>query len=417
MNVGAIVYEYPSHTETFVRAQLTGLRQLGCKVQVFADSPDRRAAQMGIGGDDVEDVTYFGLPFKSHREKYGTALSTSSEPPRIQRHSALGRIAANLRVRIEARAFRHASQVEVVSAHFGPNGVRAVRLRRIGAISRPIATFFYGYDVGRSWAREGYDMLFEEGDCFVALSERMKSQLLEMGCPADRLVVHPLGIDPDEFGKGVAVESKTIRIVSVARLVPKKGLEDGIRAAAILKSRNVDFTYTIAGDGPLRKSLSDMIHARGLGDRVRIVGALHHGRIPDLLAHSDVLLAPSVTAPDGDAEGTPVAILEASASRLPVVATRHAGIPEIIDDGASGYLVEERDSEGMADWIVELARDPSLREKMGHAGRALVEARHDTRILSRNLLALLERVRDGRKPHSPPHEASASMSTRSASLT
>ena len=382
-------------SETFILSQIMGLIDAGCDVQVFADGRDFSGPELSATLRDR--VRYFGLPFKKTRELVGIRKAGLASPDTRPRRgarapaSSIGRL-ARLRLMLEGRAFKPDSRFDLIHAHFGPNGVRAVRLRSMGVISGPIVTSFYGYDVGRHWVRSGYDQLFDEGDRFIALSEHMRDQLIRLGCPADRVIVHRLAVDLDQLTVAPRQPDDVLKIISVARLVEKKGIEFGLRAVAEVLRRNIPVRYTIVGDGPLRERLETLSRELGIAPMVRFTGPVPHASVARMLHDADVLLAPSVEAPDGDVEGTPVAILEASASGIPVVATRHAGIPEIVTDGESGFLAEERDVDGLAGYIARLSESAALRERMGNAGKAIVAEKHDMRRLNVELLALYREV-------------------------
>ena len=394
MKAAAIVYDFPSLSQTFVLAQIEGLIRLGCDVRIFADGADTTA--LSDGGPDremMDRVTYFGLPFRRLREALAALqgrFSDSSPTPASPLRARAPR--KSPRLRFEARGFRNENSFGVIHAHFGPNGVRAIRLRGMGVISGPVVTSFYGYDVGRIAARHGYGDLFRDGEAFIALSDHMRNSLLELGSPPDRTIVHRLGVDLQRFRPTARSVNRKLEIVSIARLVPKKGIEYALRAVAALVSRNVALNYTVVGDGPLRRALERLAVDLGLGRTIRFAGAMAHRDLPEVLRSSDVLLAPSVTAADGDAEGTPVAILEAQACALPVVATRHAGIPEIVLDGKSGFLVEERDVAALGEKLAQLAESPRLRQSMGNAGRAIVTEKHDIDRLNRDLRRIYDRL-------------------------
>jgi colanic acid/amylovoran biosynthesis glycosyltransferase len=152
--------------------------------------------------------------------------------------------------------------------------------------------------------------------------------------------------------------------------------------------------YAIVGDGPLRARLEAEVAARGLGDVVQLRGAMPHLEVRDLIARSHLLLAPSVVAADGDEEGLPTVIKEAMAVGLPVVATRHSGIPEIVIDGETGRLVAERDDEALAGAVRDLL---AARERWGAyaaSGRAHVEREYDIETLNDRLVELLRGMRD-----------------------
>jgi colanic acid/amylovoran biosynthesis glycosyltransferase len=398
MKTAAIVYEFPCRSETFVLGQIRGLIELGCDVRIYADNTDpitqsqRDEDEMGL----LDRVTYFGLPLKQLRESVGrwrsrypaaTADSAAVHRPARRLHETAQ---AGLRLRLEGRAFGRNARFDVMHAHFGPNGVRAIRLRRMGVVSGPVLTSFYGYDVGRHWSRAGYEQLFREGDSFTALSNHMRDSLVALGCPADRTIIHRLGVDVDRFGIKTRRENSRLELISVARLIPKKGIEYALRAVAELVRRKIAVRYTVVGGGPLRERLGKLAHELEVGDAVTFAGPQPQSAIVEMMQRSDILLSPSVTAVDGDAEGTPVAILEAQSCGIPVVSTLHAGIPEVVDDGRSGFLVPEADVAAMAARIEQLSESRSRREEMGMAGRAIVTEKHDIRKLNQKLLEIYQ---------------------------
>jgi colanic acid/amylovoran biosynthesis glycosyltransferase len=283
---------------------------------------------------------------------------------------------------------------DVVHCHFGPNGIRAAALREIKAIrTRTLLTSFYGHDVSEFIrGRNPYSRLFRQGELFLPLSETMRERLIAIGCPRERILVHRLGVAPDSFpASALRGSAGPVRIVSLARLVEKKGIEYGIRAMARLaETRAGGLHYTIVGEGPLRPALEELIRSLGLQDSVAMAGWRDRSAVREYLAEADILLAPSVTSASGDQEGTPTAILEAMASGLPVVSTFHAGIPELVKDGQSGILVGERDVPATAAALSRLMRDSRLRKSMGAAGRAFVSERHDIERLNNRLREIYE---------------------------
>jgi colanic acid/amylovoran/stewartan biosynthesis glycosyltransferase WcaL/AmsK/CpsK len=397
MKTAAIVYEFPCRSETFVLGQIRGLIELGCDMRIFADNRDPVTKSQR---DDEETslldrVSYFGLPLKQLRETVGrvrsrypvTVESGSVHRPARRLHETAQ---AGLRLRLEARAFGRNAKFDIIHAHFGPNGVRAVRLRRMGSVAGPVLTSFYGYDVSRHWSRAGYEQLFSEGERFTALSNHMRDSLVALGCPAERTIIHRLGVDVGRFRMKSRTENSRLELISVARLIPKKGIEYALRAVAALTHRKIAVRYTVVGGGPLRDRLEKLANDLKLGDAVVFAGPQPQSAIVQMLQRSDVLLAPSVTAIDGDAEGTPVAILEAQSCGIPVVSTLHAGIPEVVENGRSGFLVPEADVAAMAARIEELSESRSLRQEMGDAGRAVVIDKHDIAKLNLELFAVYQ---------------------------
>jgi glycosyltransferase involved in cell wall biosynthesis len=282
----------------------------------------------------------------------------------------------------------------LVHAHFATDGLLALPLAR--ALGVPLVTTFHGYDIGRSrlamlasgrlsWMRYALRRrrLIERGDLFLAVSDAVRTGALAQGYPADRTRTHYLGVDLSRFAGGAMPEPGLV--LHVGRLVEKKGTAVLIAAMARLPEARL----IVIGDGPLRGALERQ--ATALGGRVRFLGALPSDEVAGWMSRAWLLAAPSVTARDGDAEGLPTVIAEAAAAALPTVGTRHAGIPEAVVDGETGFLAAERDVEGLAARIAELLGSRLLRDRMGEAARRLAAARFDGARQS----AQLEEIYDG----------------------
>src|SRR6185436_3798725 len=201
---------------------------------------------------------------------------------------------------------------------------------------------------------------------------------------------HHMGIDCGRFRFRARQKEpgQAPRLLSIARLVEKKGVEYAIRAAARL--RGVDFHYDIVGDGPLRPGLEQLVRELDVADRVNLLGWKQQTEVVQLLEQAHLLVAPSVTGRDGDQEGIPVAMMEAMAMGLPVLSTQHSGIPELVEDGRSGYLVPERDVDALAEGLKRLLTAPEQWAEMGEAGRRRVEADYDIHRLNDRLVGLFE---------------------------
>jgi glycosyltransferase involved in cell wall biosynthesis len=154
-----------------------------------------------------------------------------------------------------------------------------------------------------------------------------------------------------------------------------------------LRERGVRFGCEIVGDGPLRASLATRIAELQLGSQVRLTGALVHDAVIDRYRQATVFALPCVTGADGDRDGIPNVILEAMAMGLPVVSTRHSGIPEAVQDGRSGLLVPTGDPQALADAIAHLIEDQVLRDRLGRRGRQRVKEDFDVTTNARALLA------------------------------
>lgn len=270
---------------------------------------------------------------------------------------------------------------DVVHAQFGPMGVviEPVATRH----NLPLIVSFHGFDVfvlaqKPRWKRM-YARLFQKGARFHAVSNYMVERLVQLGAsPEDVKLIHN-GIGLDSFLGGrlpSREEEGVVQCVHVGRLVEKKAPVHLIRAfhrAQAEVSKEVSLRLKIAGSGPLMEKVEAEIEARHLRGSVQLLGTVRHEQVPVLLRESDIYTQHCMTASDGDEEGMGVTFAEASAAGLPVVATRHDGIPDVVRHGKTGFLVPEGDVETMGLRMAELATDPELRARFGEAGRAHVE--------------------------------------------
>jgi glycosyltransferase involved in cell wall biosynthesis len=200
-----------------------------------------------------------------------------------------------------------------------------------------------------------------------------------------RCIYH--GLDLSEYAPGRAPRRDRPLLLAVGQLKPKKGLHHLLEACRILLERGSSFDCEIVGEGPLRAELTAKIAELDLGACVRLLGALPHEVVLDKYREAAVFVLPCVTGPDGDRDGIPNVILEAMAMGVPVVSTRHSGIPEAVEDGRTGLLVPPGDPDQLASAIARLLRDGSLRQRLGSGGRERVEKVFDIDANARALLA------------------------------
>jgi colanic acid/amylovoran biosynthesis glycosyltransferase len=395
VKIAFVVDRFPSLSETFVLHQITWLLQAGHDVRIFA-------AKASADPVAHPDVVRFGL---IERTRYARSFNGGHHTRQLQLGSyllsqvALGRIPAGQVLRGLERSGgrslpvwtypRGDGEFDAVVAHFGPNGVHALEMRKAGVLHGPLVTVFHGYDMNpaRPAVRRGYDRLFAEGDLFLPISEYFRRRLLGWGAPEGRTLVHHMGVDPSQFELIQRPVNGRLRVLSIARLVAKKGIEFGIRAAALLGDH---IEYTIIGDGPERHRLEALIRSLAVAERVTLAGWKTQDEVTAALRSAHLLLAPSVTTDDGEEEGIPVALMEGMAAGLPVVSTRHSGIPELVQDGVSGYLVAERSAAQLADRLTRVLTGNDTAASMGRAGRLIIERSFNSGLLHPRLLSLLD---------------------------
>ncbi|HEY1017038.1 MAG TPA: glycosyltransferase [Herpetosiphonaceae bacterium] len=268
----------------------------------------------------------------------------------------------------------------VVHAHFGDIGWQHLWLAERGGAA--LVTSFYGYDVSmlprEALWRERYRELFARGARFIALAPEMAAALRELGCPAEKIAVIPLGIDLGRFRyERRGWDGGPINALMVASFVPKKGHLVALEALALLLPEFPTLRLHLVGDGELRPAIEAAIERLGLAGAVTLHGNVPYATAGELGDQAHLFVLPSLTAPDGNQEGLPTVLIEAQARGLPVVATRHAGIPSVVREGASGFLAEENDVASLAAAWRALLERPAAWPELGATGRAIVEESYD----------------------------------------
>jgi colanic acid/amylovoran biosynthesis glycosyltransferase len=280
--------------------------------------------------------------------------------------------------------------VRLLHAHYGPTGTRMLPLKRKHKI--PLVTSFRGIDASLFPARKPgmYGRLFSEGDLFLARSEDMKKDLIRLGCPEGKATVHHSGINLSEYPYRPRETEGSLVYLTVARLTENKGAQYAIQAFAKVRESHPDARLRIVGEGPYRGALES--EAKRLGGGVDFLGQMPRAQALQEMLKADVLVQPSYTTGEGEKEGVPNVLMEAQATGMPVVSTRHAGIPEVVLDGRSGLLAEEKDAAGLANLMLRLADDRGLWARMGEHGRRHVEAEFNIATQSKRLEDIYNRL-------------------------
>ncbi|MEM9354942.1 MAG: glycosyltransferase [Pseudomonadota bacterium] len=265
--------------------------------------------------------------------------------------------------------FLNAQGVEAMLVEFLTEGVALMEAAaRAGVRLYPHAHAFDATSVPQSDPRWGtaFRELFAGSTGVMAPSQYIANRVEALGCPSEKVLVTPCGIDPDRFTE---TTREVGRVVAVGRLVEKKAPHLTIAAFAKAVKRHPQARLELIGDGPLRSRCEVLARRLGVAERVLFRGPQPNSEVQAAMRRASVFMQHSVVAPNGDTEGLPVSILEAMACAIPVVATYHSGIPEAVLDGITGLLVAEHDVDAMGHAISALLNDPSRAMTMGLAGR------------------------------------------------
>lgn len=260
------------------------------------------------------------------------------------------------------------NKVDVVLAQFGPMGAALVPICKEAKI--PLVVHFHGADAYlHRYINPGerYQKLFRNAAKIIVVSDDMKQQLLNLGAPHELLVQTCYGPRKEFFD--LSPEYKSKQFLAVGRFVEKKAPYFTVLAFSKVLQVHPDAKLVMAGDGPLLGVCKNLVKYLKIEHAVTFSGPLSHRDVKNLMEVSLCFVQHSLTAEDGDKEGSPVAIIEAGAAALPVVATAHAGINLTVVHGQTGYLVQEGDVDGMAEYMIKICSDFSLARKLGNNGR------------------------------------------------
>jgi colanic acid/amylovoran biosynthesis glycosyltransferase len=355
--VAHLVHHYAAPTETFIVNQIESLSRyracIGCHHRhrespfVLADGTVAADLLKGLAGS-LDRLAYARLTLPTPLAAAAIARGLAAHKPRL-------------------------AHVHYLSDACYFHGT----LRRLRV---PFVISGYGYDItwfprrSRGLAGLLARRALKDATAVLAMSEDMRRDLIALGCPTGKIITHYHGIDTQRFVRRQPRAERAdgdVRLLSCCgRLAEKKGLEVTLQALARLRDRGITgWHLTVMGDGPRRAEIAALIRRLDLAQRVRLRGHVSHfsAALPACYHEADVLIQPSLLTADGDKEGIPGAIIEGMASELAVVATRHAGIPAVLEDGVSGLLVPERDPVALAAAIERLVVDSGLRHRLGAA--------------------------------------------------
>jgi colanic acid/amylovoran biosynthesis glycosyltransferase len=395
VKIAFVVGGFPKLSETWILAQIAGLLQRGHEVEIYSRRNPREAgvhpevAEYGL----LEHTHYFDLP----TSRFGRALRTfkalAATLPRhpyavlrclnLPRYRTLYAVLNN--VMFTAPFLER--PYDAVLCHFGGNAMDFIVLKDVFPRMR-FVTMFHGddYFIGDEKGPDAFTLLKRLGDAFLVTTDCFgRETLRRYGFDERRIVTLRLSIDAKRIPfRERSLDGDTLRILSVGRLVSKKGFEFGVRAVAALQAANpqLHVEYHIIGDGPSRGELSALVRSLGADSTVQFLGPLHGTDVMRWMHESHIYLLPSVMEQAG------YVLLEAQASGLPIVATRVGGVPEMVREDESALLAEPSDPRSITEALQRLVDRQAGWPAMGRAGRRHVEEQFDTS----RLTSLLEGV-------------------------
>jgi len=376
MRIAVCAHAFPKLSETFVVDHVKALQRAGHEVQILAET---------LSGEPVVHPDAAAMRSLTH---YLPVPSTAGVLVRRMLRTW------HLRRYPEAPL----EGVDLIHCHFGP--VAKARLYLKHQLHVPFVTSFHGYDLGQYPRRHGpqvYDRLFREADTIVVNTRFARDRVAALGCPQEKIVLIPLGIDLSVFPFRTAQGPSDGGIVAtVARLVPKKGIGVALQAMAGVLRSHRGWQYHIIGDGPLREELARQAADLGISHDVVFWGWQDRLATIAHLQAAQIFVLPSVMSANGDVETQGLVVQEAQALGLPVIVTAVGGLAEGVEAGASGFIVPPGDPTALADRLSFLMDHRGLWPEMGRRGRVLVEERYSLERYAAALDELYHRLAERR---------------------
>ncbi|MCU0538177.1 MAG: glycosyltransferase [Hydrococcus sp. Prado102] len=406
LQIAFIVDDFPSLSQTFVINQIVGTIERGHQVDIYAEKRgDTAKVHQAVLDYHLLERTYYfnripdNLLWRSLKG-IGVLLNNFLKAPLMTLRSLnffkYGLLALSLRLLYTLIPSLNKSY-DIIHCQFGTQSFRGMWFRQIHAPKAKLITTFRGHDISVFVQKKGdrvYDRLFNTGDFFLANCEFFRQKAIQIGCDPKKIIVHRSGLDCSRFifiPRHFPADDR-IRIATTGRLVEKKGIEYVIRAVAKQLKITPNIEYNIIGDGELKAELQQLIDELGVGQTVHLLGWKNEREIIEILNQTQIFIAPSITAKNGDRDAPINVLKEAMAMGLLVISTYHGGIPELVEDGVSGFLVPERDADAIAEKLNYIIEHPERWETMGLSGRDRVEACYNLDKLNNELVEIYQQV-------------------------
>jgi len=376
-NICIVSGVFPARSETFVVQHALGLAERRWSVTAVAKHSGK-----GMNQSEIESLSHAGIRsayaggFSSSRvKKLFQMVSQCIQHPREISYLRGNQYFSRPEMLCAAAQIRFIEQInpDIIHIHFG---TVAGQFQAAGW-SKPTIVTWHGYDANVSPKVRSdymYQRLFEQNWWHTVGSDFMRQRLLDLGCPEERIVKIPMGVDLSRFSfvNRSKQRDQPLKIVSVGRLSEIKGHSTLIRAIASLRDTGIKTSLRIIGDGPLRQELEELIARNTLGAMVELMGPQPQNIVARELSSGDIFALTGVVGKDGAVETQGVAFIEAQGMGLPVIACDVGGVSESLMDGSTGRLLKSGDIDGIAHSISEYATNPDLRLRHGACGRRFV---------------------------------------------
>lgn len=341
MKIGLFTPNQNPYSETFVQAHKTGLKD-----KVFY---------------------FYGSGFGTKLEGY-PSLATKAKLLRLKlTANILGKSYDFVKHKIICDSLKK-HNIDVVLVEYGIHAHKVLPIIKMAKL--PMVVHFHGFDASVPDAIEScnsYEEVFKYATKVIVVSTVMKQMLIDLGCPQEKIVYTPCGPRP-EFSN-IQPDFSNLQFIAVGRFVDKKAPYYTIMAFKKVVDEHPNAQLKIAGDGPLLDTCLNLVRQFKLENKVQFLGVISFEELKKEFANSMAFVQHSVRASNGDMEGTPVSIMEAGLAGLPVISTKHAGIPDVIIHNETGLLCEEHDVDSMANHMIQILDNPSTAKELGEKNK------------------------------------------------
>lgn len=379
---------FPIISETFITNNVISAYNLGYNTQIHADYQNNFEKNLWFNGHLLKNTIYLNQIAPSNKfERLVNALKLSKTKgaliPFLKSVNPLkfGSNGPNLRNFYSFTSFLESEKPDLIHAHFGPNGIKAVNARLSGLINCPIITSFHGYDAHAQESdipvlQKKYSTLFDQGELFLVNSNFLRKQLEDLGCRSSKILKLPIGVDTKLFKPSEASMvnlDQHIKLISVGRLIPWKNQRLGIMIISWLRKAGFSASYTIIGSGPELHNLQTLANELGVLEQIDFVGHKSQDEIATILPKHHIFLMTSSYDDTGRTETQGVVTAEAQACGLPALVYGSGGTKETIKEAVTGFVIGDKSEKEVVKLISSMIQPNNFRQLSVNARRYIIE--------------------------------------------
>jgi len=396
---------FPTISETFILGQISNAINNGFNINIHAEYInylDKKLLENNSSINRMLSKTYTQKqPPDKKIERLALALTLTKNKSyffsliRSANPFKFGINGLSLRTFFSFSSFLSNEKPDLVHAQFGPNGVKAINARLSNIINCPIVTSFHGYDAHAEPSklhqiRKLYSKLFLHGDLFLVNGDYLNAQLVDLGCPKNKIVQLPFGVDLNLFKPSplrTEIRTGKVKFITIGRLIKLKNQKFGIKLLSLMRENGVNASYTIVGDGPELSKLKMLAKNLEVEKHVRFLGSLPQEKILEILPQHHIFLMTSYKDDAGRMETQGIVSAEAQACGLPVITLGFGGTADTIRHGVTGYNLSSSNPESAINYLKELI-NPKKYDEFSINARNFISEHYDVEITYQSLIKI-----------------------------